>query len=216
MGRRSPLLLMTSISIFSQFAQHVGFSWEPRDLANLMTSQWVFISITKALSNISPEKISELFQSIAKHCPPNLTKDEISWFSSHSWRVWAVVLLDGAGMNSDIIKSQLCWMGDSYRLYLRDNVVLQAKNVTALEQSSFDVIYLYGENCTTLPDIVSWQLQHGFLSILSFLKKKGISKGGGQIPTFRKHNSILFSFNLFFSACVQYIAALSYLRQNCT
>ncbi len=45
-------------------------------------------------------------------------------------------------------------MGDSYRLYLRDTLVLQAKHVTALEQASFDFISLYGENCTTLPDIV--------------------------------------------------------------
>jgi hypothetical protein len=45
-------------------------------------------------------------------------------------------------------------MGDSYRLYLRDTAVLQAKHVTALEQSSFDFISLYGENCTTVPDIV--------------------------------------------------------------
>ncbi len=64
------------------------------------------------------------------------------------------MLLDEAGMTSDFIKSQLCWMRDSYRLCLRDAAVLQAKHVTALEQSSFDFISLYGENCTTLPDII--------------------------------------------------------------
>jgi hypothetical protein len=46
-------------------------------------------------------------------------------------------------------------MGDSYRLYLRDTAVLQAKHITALEQSSFDFISLYGDNCTALPDILS-------------------------------------------------------------
>jgi hypothetical protein len=45
-------------------------------------------------------------------------------------------------------------MGDSYRLYLRDTDVLQDKHITALEQSSFDFMSLYGDNCTALPDIV--------------------------------------------------------------
>ncbi len=57
-------------------------------------------------------------------------------------------------MNSDFIKSWLCWIGDSYRLYLRDTAVLQAKHVNALEQSSFDFISLYRENPTTLPDFI--------------------------------------------------------------
>ena len=40
-------------------------------------------------------------------------RGKISCFSSHSGRVWAVVLLDKTGMNSDFIKSWLSWMGDS-------------------------------------------------------------------------------------------------------
>jgi hypothetical protein len=84
-----------------------------------------------------------------------LTKDEISHFFPYSGRVWAVVLLDEAGMNPDFIKSWLRWMGESYRLYLRDTAILQQKHIAALEQSSFDFISLYGNNCTALPDIVS-------------------------------------------------------------
>jgi hypothetical protein len=75
-------------------------------------------------------------------------------FTSHSIRVWAVVLLDEAGMNSDFIKSRLRWIGDSYRSYLRDTAVLQQKLISALERSSNDFINLFGENHTTLPDIV--------------------------------------------------------------
>jgi hypothetical protein len=103
---------------------------------------------------LTGNKISELLQAIAKKCHPDLTKDEISRFSSHSGRVWAVVLLDEAGMNPDFIKSRLRWMGESYRLYLRDTAILQQKHIAALEQSSFDFISLYGDNQTVLPDIV--------------------------------------------------------------
>ena len=71
--------------------------------------------ITKYLT---ANKIAEVLQSFAKTCHPDLTRDEIMRFTSHSIRVWAVVLLDEAGMNADFIKSRLRWMGDSYRSYL--------------------------------------------------------------------------------------------------
>ena len=102
---------------------------------------------------LTGNKISELLQAVAKKCHPDLTKDEISRFSSHSGRVWAVVLLDEAGMNPDFIKSRLRWMGESYRLYLSDTAILQRKHIAALEQSSFDFISLYGDNQTVLPTL---------------------------------------------------------------
>ena len=107
--------------------------------------------ITKYLT---ANKIAEVLQFFAKSCHPDLTKDEIMRFTSHSIRVWAVVLLDEAGMNADFIKSRLRWMGDSYRLYLRDTAVLQAKHITALGSSSDEFARLFGENRTALPDIV--------------------------------------------------------------
>ena len=100
-------------------------------------------------------KITEVFQSaVTKTCHPDLTRDENMCFSSHSIRVWAVVLLDEAGMNPDFIKSRLRWMGDSYRLYLQDTAILQTKHITALECSSYDFMVLFGENRMTLSDIV--------------------------------------------------------------
>ncbi len=83
-------------------------------------------------------------------------------FSSHSIRVWAVVLLDEAGMNPDFIKSRLRWMGNSYRLYLQDTAVLQTKHISALEQVSNEFIMLFGENHMTLPDIIPEDNTMGF------------------------------------------------------
>ena len=78
----------------------------------------VFVNTSGIVKYLTGNKISEVLQSVAKACHPDLTKDEIMRFSSHSGRVWAVVILDEAGMQPDFIKSQLRWMGDSYRLYL--------------------------------------------------------------------------------------------------
>jgi hypothetical protein len=85
----------------------------------------VYVNHQGLVKYLTGNRISELLQAVAKKCHPNLTKYEISRFSSHSGRVWAVVLLDKAGMNPDFIKSWLLRMGESYRLYLRDMAILQ-------------------------------------------------------------------------------------------
>jgi hypothetical protein len=84
---------------------------------------------------LTASKIAEVLQSVAKTCHPDLTRDEIMRFTLHSIRVWAIVLLDEAGMNPNVIKSRLRWMGDSYRSYLQDTAVLQQKHISALERS---------------------------------------------------------------------------------
>ncbi len=65
----------------------------------------VFVNKQGITKYFTGGKITEVLQSIAKACHPDLTKDEIMHFSSHSGRVWAIVLLDEAGMNPDLIKS---------------------------------------------------------------------------------------------------------------
>jgi len=57
-------------------------------------------------------------------------------------------------MLPDFIKSRLRWMGDSYRLYLRDPSILQQKHLKALERASTEFTALFGENRMTLPDVV--------------------------------------------------------------
>ena len=57
-------------------------------------------------------------------------------YSSHSIRVWACVVLDEAGMPPDFIKKRLRWMGESYRVYLRDTNKINEKHVQALKVSA--------------------------------------------------------------------------------
>ncbi len=114
----------------------------------------IFINHQGIVKYLTANKITEILQSVAKTCHPNLSRDEIMRFSSHSIRVWAVVLLHEAGMNPDFIKSQLRWMGNSYRSYLQDTAVLQTKHISALERALNDFIMLFGENCVTLPNTV--------------------------------------------------------------
>ncbi len=68
--------------------------------------------------------------------------------------MWALVLLDEAGMTPDFMKSHLRWMGESYRLYLCDTSILQQKHVDALSKESDEVMQLLGNNRNILPNFV--------------------------------------------------------------
>jgi hypothetical protein len=65
----------------------------------------VFVNKQGITKYFTGSKITEVLQYIAKTCHPDLTRDELMHFFSHSGRVWAIVLLDEAGMNPDFIKS---------------------------------------------------------------------------------------------------------------
>jgi hypothetical protein len=57
-------------------------------------------------------------------------------------------LLDEAGKSPDYIKKRLRWMGDSFRMYLRDTRVIQDQHPKALRASSEEVMDIVG----ALPD----------------------------------------------------------------
>ena len=102
---------------------------------------------------LTGNKIADTLRFVARTAHPDMPGDELKRFSSHSGRVWAAVLLDEAGMTPDFIKLHLCWMGDSYRLYLQDTSVIQQKHVDALKDSN-EIQHLLERNRDILPDIV--------------------------------------------------------------
>ena len=57
-------------------------------------------------------------------------------YLAHSIRVWACVELDEAGKPPEFIKKQLRWLGESYRVYLRDTMKISSQHVKALSNSS--------------------------------------------------------------------------------
>jgi len=114
----------------------------------------VFLNHQNQKKYLTGSKIAEVLQATASLVHPELTNDEISRFSSHSGRVWALVLLDEAGMSPEFIQFRLRWLGASYRLYLRDTSVIQRKHISALNEASNEVVQLLGKNSTILPSDV--------------------------------------------------------------
>ena len=99
-------------------------------------------------------KIAKVLRSVAKIVHPDWSANELSRISSHSGRVWALVLLDEAGMTPAFMTSWLRWMGDSYKLYLRNTSILQHKHIDALKKESDELMKLLGTNKNVLPNVV--------------------------------------------------------------
>lgn len=87
-------------------------------------------------------KIAELLRGAVKRIRPEISSEDIKRYSAHSLRVWACVLLDEAGKSPDYIKKRLRWLGDSFRMYLRDTAVIQHQHVDALRLASQAVMDL--------------------------------------------------------------------------
>jgi hypothetical protein len=54
------------------------------------------------------------------------------------------VLLDEAGMSPSFIQKSLRWLGDSFKMYLRDRKAIQDKHLAALQSASSNVMALIG------------------------------------------------------------------------
>ncbi len=81
---------------------------------------------------LTGDKFAELLQKAIKKVRPDTTPDKLNRYSTHSLQVWACILLDEAGKWPDYIKMRLCWLGDSFRMYLRDTAIIQHQHVDTL------------------------------------------------------------------------------------
>ena len=119
----------------------------------------VFVNHQGSKKYLTGSKIADMLRAIAKEAHPDMTKEDISKMSSHSGRVWALVLLDEAGMSPSFMKARLRWLGDSYRLYLRDTSIIQQQHIEVLNKSSDDITRLV--DCSTLPTVVPFEEDMG-------------------------------------------------------
>lgn len=84
---------------------------------------------------------TKYLQMIAKAVHPDLTTFELSYYSCHSLRVWAAVLLNEAGEDGDVIRIQLRWLSDAYRVYLRNTENRADMHNKALQTNSNDIMF---------------------------------------------------------------------------
>jgi hypothetical protein len=100
---------------------------------------------------ITGSRIGTLLCKAVKKVRPSTSANDLKKYSAHSLRVWACVLLDKAGMSPSFIQKCLCWLGDMFKMYLRDTKAIQDKHLAALQSASSNIMALIG---TPLDDIV--------------------------------------------------------------
>ncbi len=91
---------------------------------------------------LTGKRVAALFRLAAKTIHPKISKADLKRYSAHSLRVWACVLLDEAGATPEFIKSRLRWMGNSFRMYLRDTGIIQDKHRDILRAASQEIVDL--------------------------------------------------------------------------
>ena len=86
--------------------------------------------------------LTNMIRKAVKRAYPEISREELMLYSAHSIRVWACVLLHETGKLPDFIKKRLRWLGESYRVYLRDTEKTRSQHVEALSKSSQAVMDL--------------------------------------------------------------------------
>jgi hypothetical protein len=107
--------------------------------AKLKHSQHLPLTIFKNKSGevkyMTHQKVTDIIRKAVKTVYPDMPKDTLNKYSGHSIRIWACVCLDEVGKSTDFIKKRLRWMGESYRVYLRDTNKINEQHRDALKAS---------------------------------------------------------------------------------
>jgi hypothetical protein len=93
-------------------------------------------------NHLTGNKIAKLLRKAVKSIRPDTSPEDLKQYSAHSLRVWACILIDEADKPPDYIKKRLRWLGDSFRMYLRDTSAIQLQHVNALREASQEVMDL--------------------------------------------------------------------------
>ncbi len=117
---------------------------------------------------ITGSRIATLFCKAVKKVRPSTSADDLKKYSANSLRVWACVLLDKAGMSPSFIQKRLRWLGDSFKMYLRDTKAIQDKHLAAIQLAYSDVMTLI---CTPPGEVVLLKATMSNLNIPSDIVK---------------------------------------------
>ena len=110
-------------------------------------------SYKKTKMYLTGKRIAIIFCEAVTAIHPKTSEAELSRYSAHSLRVWAWVLLDEAGMTPEFIMARLRWMGNSFRMYLRDTGIIQDKHRNVLRAASQEIVDLIAGSSVNIPNM---------------------------------------------------------------
>ena len=95
----------------------------------------IFKNKDSEVKYMTHQKVTDVIRKAVKKVYPKMSKETLLKYSCHSIRVWACVCLDEVGKPPDFIKNRLRWMGESYRVYLRETNKINEQHKDALNAS---------------------------------------------------------------------------------
>ena len=95
----------------------------------------IFKNKDSEVKYMTHQKVTDVIRKAVKKVYPKMSKETLLKYSCHSIRVWACVCLDEVGKPPDFIKNRLRWMGESYRVYLRETKKINEQHKDALNAS---------------------------------------------------------------------------------
>ena len=102
---------------------------------------------------LTGKRIAHLFGKAVKAIHPTTSDAELQRNSAHSLQVWDCVLLDEACMSHEFIMACLRWMGNMFRMYLRDTGIIQDKHQDVLQAASQEIIDLIASSLVNIPNM---------------------------------------------------------------
>ncbi len=106
----------------------------------------IFVNKSKRTVYMTASKVTEVLRKAARRSHPDWTDEMVNRITSHSFRVWALVLLSEMGTKAYTMQSRLRWKGDSFRGYLRDTGTIADQHRDALDKMNSQVMALLAEN----------------------------------------------------------------------
>jgi hypothetical protein len=76
---------------------------------------------------------TELLRKTIQKIRPDTTPDNLKKYSTHLLHLRASVLQDEAGKSPRNIQKRLRWLGDFFRMYLKDATIIQNQHLDALQ-----------------------------------------------------------------------------------
>ena len=102
----------------------------------------VYLDGTGLVNYLTGDKLTQVIRKAVRKVYPDMPEKEVQLYSCHSIRVWACVELFEAGMQPEFIKKRLRWLGESYRVYLRDTSNTSKQHMQALQRSATEFMEL--------------------------------------------------------------------------
>ena len=106
----------------------------------------VYLDDTGSVAYLTGDKLTQVIRRAVRKVYPDMPEKEVQLHSCHSIRVWACVELFEAGMQPEFIKKRLRWLGESYRVYLRDTSNISKQHMQALQKSATEFMELIDQD----------------------------------------------------------------------